>query len=30
MWDAPKNMAQKVKMAGSNLVYAPPEADQFE
>ena len=30
MWDAAKNMANKVKMGASNYIYAPPETDQFE
>ena len=30
MWDAAKNMANKVRMGASNYIYAPPETDQFE
>lgn len=30
MWDAAKNLANKAKMGAANMLYAPPETDQFE
>lgn len=30
MFEGLKNMANKAKMAVSNVIYAPPETEQFE
>jgi hypothetical protein len=30
MWSAAKNMMNKARMGAANMMYAPPDTEQFE